>query len=85
MKDPFEYGEDEIEEDVFDEDDEVRMAILQAEADEVWLEEPGDEDGETELPLNPLFGMLSAAGRAGFPGFPVNDQKDNEKYEDPEH
>ena len=51
MKDPFEYEEDIPEEDFdeedFDEDDEVRRAILEAETNEVWLEEPGDEDEAT--------------------------------------
>ena len=83
MKDPFEYEEvipeEDFDEEDFDEDDEVRRAILEAETNEVWLEEPGDEDEEPSLPLNnPLFGLFSAAGGMNIPGI-ASDTKQNEK------
>ena len=87
MKDPFEYDEEDPEEEIFDEDDEIRRAILDAETNEVWLEEPGDEEEEPSLPLNnPLFGLFSAAGGMNIPGG-VPDTKHNEKAddEDPEN
>ena len=47
MSETFEYGEEDFDEEEFDEEDEMRMAILEAEANEIWQEEPGDEeDGE---------------------------------------
>jgi hypothetical protein len=91
MKDVFEYGEDDYEDDViFDEEDEIRMAILEAETNEIWLEEPGDEDEEPTVPMNPLFGLLSAAGSAAgklnFPGISLDKKKNKkEENEDPEH
>ena len=68
MSEAFEYGEDEFEDEIPDEEDQIRMEILEAEANEVWLEEPGDEDEEPHMPVNPLFGLLSAMGGQGFPG-----------------
>jgi hypothetical protein len=79
MSEAYEYGEDEFDQDDFDEDDEVRMAILEAEANEVWLEEPGDEEEENEAPLNPLFGMFSH----GIPG--IIPQQTEEKKENDEN
>ncbi len=76
MSEAYEYGEDDIEDDVFDEDDEIRQQILEAEADEVWQEEPGDEEDEARLMSNPLFGLFSAAGGMNIPGFPKAESKD---------
>ena len=85
MSDVIEYGEDEFEDDdVYDEDDEIRMAILEAESEKVWLEEPGDVD-ESDMPVYPLLGMFSAAGGMGipFPGVSSNDKnKKNGKVDD---
>ena len=82
MRDPFEYDEDIPEDDDFDEDDEVRRAILEAETNEVWLEEPGDEDEEPSLPVsNPLFGLFSASGGLNIPGVPA-ENKQNKKADD---
>ena len=89
MRDVIEYGEDEFEDDdVYDEDDEIRMAILEAESEKVWLEEPGDDDDESDMPVNPLLGMFSAAGGMGipFPGVSSNDKKNGKADdEDPEN
>lgn len=89
MRDVIEYGEDEFEDDdVYDEDDEIRMAILEAESEKVWLEEPGDDDDESDMPVNPLWGMFSAAGGMGipFPGVNSNDKKKGKADdEDPEN
>ena len=80
MKDPFEYDEEDFEEEEsFDEDDEIRMAILEAEANEVWKEEPGDEEDEARLQMNPLFGLFSAAGEMGFPEIPTDLEDEEEK------
>ena len=96
MRDILEYGEDDdLEDEIPDEDDEIRRLILEAESNEVWLEEPGDEEDEAQLPMNPLFGMFAAAGGA-FPGIrpdnpendPANKTDNAEKEqndEDPEH
>ena len=65
MSEAYEYGEDDFEDEIPDEDDEMRRAILEAEINEVWLEEPGDEDDEPQLPMNPLFGMFPMPGSAG--------------------
>lgn len=68
MRDVQEYDEDAFdEEEEWDDADEMRMAIMEAEANEVWLEEPGDEDEEPQLPVNPLLGMFPF-GPAGIPG-----------------
>ena len=75
MSEAYEYGEDEFEDDVFDEDDEIRQQILDAEANEVWQEEPGDEEDEARLAANPLFGLFSAGG-LNIPGFPKAQPKD---------
>ena len=76
-----EYGEDEFEDEIPDEDDEMRRAILEAEINEVWLEEPGDEEDEVQLPLNnPLFGLLSSSGMGGFPN--ISGKKDDGKEND---
>ncbi len=75
MSEAYEYGEEDFEEEELDEEDEMRMAILEAEANEVWQEEPGDEEDEANLPLNPLFGLFSH----GIPGnFGVNPQEKKE-------
>ena len=71
MSEAYEYGED-PEDEIPDEDDEMRREIMEAEANEVWLEEPGDED-EPEPPLNPLFGLFSAAGGLNIPGVPSDE------------
>lgn len=86
MSEAWEYGEDdEIEDEIPDEDDEIRMQILEAEANEVWQEEPGDEDDEAR-PVNPLFGMLSAMGGLPFTGLNPDQTKDEKpENEDPEH
>ena len=52
------------------------MEILEAEANEIWQEEPGDDDDEPQMPPNPLFGLLSAAGGLDIPGIPGNDTKE---------
>ena len=86
MSEAYEYGEDEFEEEDYDEANEMRMEIMEAEANEVWLEEPGDEEDEAQLPLNPLFGLLSAAGGMNIPGIPPKDpEKEVPDNEDPEH
>ena len=46
MSEAYEYGEDDFEDEVLDEEDRIRMEILAAEANEIWQEEPGDEDPE---------------------------------------
>lgn len=86
MTEAYEYGEDEFEEDDFDENDEIRMQILEAETNEVWLEEPGDEDDEAEPPMNPLFSLFSAAGGMDIPVIPPQDPgKETQNHEDPEN
>lgn len=77
MSEAYEYGEDDFEDEIPDEDDEMRRAILEAEINEVWLEEPGDEDDEPQLPMNPLFGMFPMPGSAGSPGISKNDKDEN--------
>ena len=77
MSEAYEYGEDDFEDEIPDEDDEMRRAILEAEINEVWLEEPGDEDDEPQLPMNPLFGMFPMPGSTGIPGIPKNDKDEN--------
>ena len=48
MTEAYEYGEDLFDDDEeLDEDDRVRMEILEAEASQVWLEEPADEDEDS--------------------------------------
>lgn len=84
MNDILEYGDEIPEDDVLDEEDRLRMEIMAAEADEVWLEEDADEDDEATVPpMNPLFGMLSAAGGV-FPRPSGPEMEDEEKNEDPE-
>lgn len=78
MSEAYEYGEDDIEDDVFDEEDEMRQQILEAEMNEVWQEEPGDEEDEARLASNPLFGLFSAAGGMNIPGFPKDRPKEEE-------
>ena len=86
MSEAYEYGEDDFEEDDYDDADEMRMEIMEAEANEVWLEEPGDEEDGAELPLIPLFGLLSASGGMNIPGIPRRDpENEGEDHEDPEH
>ena len=88
MRDILEYGEEiPDDDDSLDEEDRIRMEIMAAEAEEVWQEEPGDED-DPEPPLSPLFGMFSAAGGA-FPIIPprgteADQENHEEKHEDPE-
>ena len=53
-----------------DDEDELRRLMMEAEADEFWKEEPGDEDDEVP-PMNPLFGMFG-----GFPGVPSSDKEE---------
>lgn len=77
MSEAFEYGEDDFEDEPFDEEDRIRMEILEAEANEVWQEEPGDEDDEAQLPLNPLFGLFSAGG-LNIPGMPPHTPEEPE-------
>ena len=77
MSETFEYGEEDFDEEEFDEEDEMRMAILEAEANEVWQEEPGDEEDEAK-PISPLFGMLLAGG---LPGIQRNDQDEKRENE----
>ena len=76
MSEAFEYGEDDFEDEIPDEDDEIRREIMEAEANEVWLEEPGDEDEEAELPLNPLLGLFSAPGGLTPTGSPSDQPKE---------
>ena len=73
MSEAYEYGEDGFEDEVLDEEDRIRMEILEAEANEIWQEEPGDEDDEPQMPPNPLFGLL---GGLNIPGFPGNQPKE---------
>lgn len=77
MSEAYEYGEDDFEDEIPDEEDEMRRAILEAETNEVWLEEPGDEEDVLNLPMNPLFGLFSGPGSMRFPGIP-NNEKDEE-------
>ena len=44
MSEAYEYGEDFSEDEELDEEDKIRMEILEAETNEVWLEEPADEE-----------------------------------------
>ena len=76
MSEAYEYGEDDFEDEVLDEEDRIRMEILEAEANEIWQEEPGDEDDQPQMPPNPLLGLLSAAGGLDLPGFPGNGTKE---------
>ena len=67
MSEAYDYSKDRYnDEEELDEEDEMRMAILEAEANEVWLEEPGDEEDEENLQMNPLFGLFSH----GVPNIP---------------
>ena len=68
MSEAYEYGEDDFEDEVLDEEDRIRMEILEAEANEIWQEEPGDEDDEPQMPPNPLFGLFSGLNIPGIPG-----------------
>ncbi|MBQ4513747.1 MAG: hypothetical protein II969_12200 [Anaerolineaceae bacterium] len=77
MSEVYEYGEDDFEDEIPDEDDEMRRAILEAETNEVWLEEPGDDEDELNLPMNPLFGLFPNPGIMRFPGI-SNNEKDEE-------
>ncbi len=77
MSEAYEYGEDDFEDEIPDEDDEIRMEILEAEANEVWLEEPGDEDDVPQMPPNPLLGLFSAAGGFGIPGIKPDEPESN--------
>ena len=44
MSEAYEYGEDLFDDDEeLDEDDRIRMEILEAESAQIWLEEPADE------------------------------------------
>lgn len=58
MSEAFDYEEDEFEDEALSEEDRLRMEIMDAETNEVWLEEPGDEDEEPMQPPSPLFGMF---------------------------
>ncbi|MBQ6505073.1 MAG: hypothetical protein IJI57_14290 [Flexilinea sp.] len=78
MSETFEYGEDSFGEEEFDEEDEMRMAILEAEANEVWQEEPGDEEDENQPPVSPLFGLLFSGGLPGIPRKDPEEEKENE-------
>ena len=77
MSEIFEYGEEDFDEEEFDEEDEMRMAILEAEANEIWQEEPGDEEDEAK-PISPLFGMLLSGS---LPGIQRNDQDEKRENE----
>ena len=77
MSEIFEYGEEDFDEEEFDEEDEMRMAILEAEANEIWQEEPGDEDDEAK-PVSPLFGMLFSGGLPNIPRNDPDEKKENE-------
>ena len=85
MSEAYEYGEDRFndDEDEFDEDDEMRMAILEAEANEVWKEEPGDDEDEPEPSMNPLFGLLFSGGIPEIHKEKTEETKDN--HENSEH
>ena len=76
MSEAYEYGEDDFEDEILDEEDRIRMEILEAEANEIWQEEPGDEDDEPQMPPNPLFGLFSAAGGLNIPGIPGDGPKE---------
>ena len=78
MTEAYEYGEDDFEDEIPDEEDRILMEILEAETNEVWLEEPGDEDDEPQMPPNPLFGLLSAAGGMNIPGIKPDSPKNEE-------
>ena len=47
MTEAYEYGEDLFDDDEPDEEDRIRMEIMEAEAAEIWLEEPADEDEDS--------------------------------------
>ena len=76
MSETFEYGEEDFDEEEFDEEDEMRMAILEAEANEIWQEEPGDEEDEVK-PISPLFGMLFSGGLPNIPPNDPDEKKEN--------
>ena len=76
MSEAFEYGEDDFGDEPLDEEDRIRMEILEAEANEIWQEEPGDEDDVPQMPLNPLFGLLG--GGLNIPGIPPEETKGGE-------
>ena len=78
MSDTFEYGEENFGEEEYDEEDEMRMAILEAEANEVWQEEPGDEEDEIQSPVSPLFGLLFSGGLPDIPRKDPEGKKENE-------
>jgi len=84
MRDILEYDEEDFEDELPDDgNDDIRRAIMEAETNEVWLEEPADEeDEEQQIAANPLFAMLGG----GFPGIPTIGRKREEKEndEDPE-
>ena len=79
MSEAYEYGEDDFEEEYEDDgNDDIRAEIMEAEMNEVWLEEPADEDDDLPQSMNPLFGLLSAGN--GIPGIfpkPIQDDKVN--------
>ena len=82
MSEAYEYDADDFDDDELDEEDEMRMAILEAEANEIWQEEPGDEEDEAKLMMNPLFGLFSH-GISG--NFRQQTEEKKDSNENPEH
>lgn len=78
MSETFEYGEEGFGGEDFDEEDEMRKAILEAEANEVWQEEPGDEEDGVQPPISPLFGLLFSGGLPDIPRKDPDEKKENE-------
>ena len=84
MSEAYEYGEDDPDDEILDEEDRIRMEILEAEANEVWQEEPGDEEDEAKLAQNPLFALLSGFGGLRNGGMGMTDKENGTGNEDPE-
>lgn len=78
MSEAYEYGEDEFDEEDYIDDgnDDIRAEIMEAEINEVWLEEPGDEEDEPQLNMNPLLGLFPGSLGIDLPGMTSeNEQK----------
>ena len=67
MSEAYEYGEDLFDEDEeLDEDDRIRMEILEAEAAQIWLEEPADEGEDSNAWQEKMEKMEQLRRQAGL-------------------